>query len=430
MCCTKKKKIKSSQKPNCVCCVNMARQKGAGFKSFAKSAAKKGAIALATLGGLALLAKNRQHIGTTLQGAASRLTRENIGNALSSTGKHIGNAAASVGTALLPSLVLHQLTKGDTVDGARTVQRRPEHENWEDDYVHVGEPPKYTRKPIKQDDYDDFKMVGKTTMYPKAQPAETRSTKDIIQARKDKREGQLQEHREAKLGSQRAEGIGEGKLGDTKRMIKRLRLGNSKKIESLKHVVSPEVLGSEQHQRLVHNIVQGVSRLRESHPVKRDLQIVGGALLKHLVPNQKHSKKGKLIAGGSLLALGMKHGNEVVNKATKIVNSLKPHIREFAAYIQSLPQVARSALTGVDELKDDPHTEDAENRVKGSGVSAQKRGKGMSRHAARTIVNAGVNRLSGASTKDSIIQSVVQEVEASLMDKMYGAVEKAINRVF
>jgi hypothetical protein len=144
------------------------------------------------------------------------------------------------------------------------------------------------------------------------------------------------------IGLERPEGgwSGDGLSGGTKSLkaLKRLGLTGSKKVNSLRHIAGNEVLDSPEYQQSAVAIHDRLKRLPEKSELKQAAYQAGGMLLGAGVSKRKtHSKRNKLLASSALLTLGTKHNKEITGNSLKILRKQRNRAQEMEAYLKSIP---------------------------------------------------------------------------------------------
>jgi hypothetical protein len=133
---------------------------------------------------------------------------------------------------------------------------------------------------------------------------------------------------------------GWGLSGGTKSLkaLKRLGLTGSKKVNSLRHIASNEILDSPEYQQSAVAIHDRLKRLPEKSELKQAAYQAGGMLLGAGVSKRKtHSKRNKLLASSALLTLGTKHNKEITGNSLKILRKQRNRAQEMEAYLKSIP---------------------------------------------------------------------------------------------
>lgn len=155
----------------------------------------------------------------------------------------------------------------------------------------------------------------------------------------------------------------------TKRLMKAHRLGKTKSTNSLRHLVDDFTLDSDDYTSHVHDFGHKLKRLLDSDELKKDAMQVGGALLKQLTPNRKNpSKSAKILAAGSLLSLGMRHGDMLKANAKKHLTKVKPRFEEFKSYLSGASHNLKKKLSGGEIRHEGEQVDNAAPAQSGEGL--------------------------------------------------------------
>jgi hypothetical protein len=282
------------------------------------SAVKKGAIALASLAGLALLAKHRDKLPGLMQ-------RANVG---------LTNASYRL---------KDKWNKVGRIGSQEWVNR-----GWHNVNVSDADEPAATGGPVLYKEgkglWDKVKKVAKVAL-PVAGAVGAAYAGNKLTNRKTKFPAIPWDPNQPISSGweaiQPSNPRGKGLSGGSKSLkaLKRLGLTASKKTNSLRHIAGNGILESPDYQESAVAIHDRLKRLPEKSELKQDAYHVGGMLLGAGVSNRKnHSKRNKLLASSALLSLGTKHNKEVTGNSLKVLKKQKNRAEEIAAYLKSIPR--------------------------------------------------------------------------------------------
>jgi len=130
-------------------------------------------------------------------------------------------------------------------------------------------------------------------------------------------------------------GMEDKSLGSTKKLMQYYHLAQSGGGSSFRDLVDDHVLGSNEHAETTHSLFNKLKQLRETHSMKKAAYKAGEALIKQMHRARKTiPKKAKLLAASALLSLGINHNEQLTSKARAVLAKIKPRMDQFENYLK------------------------------------------------------------------------------------------------